>query len=143
MSKLGESYKLPPPPVPHQLEGMVAPQPPADEEGKAEPEVVPERVSDSHVWLFPGVNREHRWIQLVREAYEDGEGEDDEEEGTTERATEAGLRMPDPPSVLEAMMQARLMVPPTTNGSGSRSRSRSPPDSVDGAEGDEKRPRFA
>lgn len=79
---------------------------------------MPERVSDSHVWLFPGVNREHRWIQLVREAYEDGEGEDDTAESG---ATEGGLKVP-------------------SNEGGSRSRSRSP-DSA-GAEA-EKRPRFA
>ncbi|KPV74541.1 uncharacterized protein RHOBADRAFT_54347 [Rhodotorula graminis WP1] len=36
---------------------------------------VPERVGDSHVWLFPGANRESRWVRAVREAYgPDGEG---------------------------------------------------------------------
>lgn len=37
---------------------------------------VPERVGDSHVWLFPGANRESRWVRAVREAYgPDGAGE--------------------------------------------------------------------
>lgn len=37
---------------------------------------VPERVGDSHVWLFPGANRESRWVRAVREAYgPGGEGE--------------------------------------------------------------------
>lgn len=34
-------------------------------------EITPERVSTSHVWLFPGVNKEARWINLVRQAYDE------------------------------------------------------------------------
>ncbi|GAA5824513.1 hypothetical protein JCM3770_000106 [Rhodotorula araucariae] len=48
-------------------------------------EVEPERVGTSHVWLFPGANREARWVRAVREAYEDDEGHDeDEDEGKNE-----------------------------------------------------------
>ena len=34
--------------------------------------VVPERVGNSHAWLFPGfVDRENRWLKAVRKAYDD------------------------------------------------------------------------
>ncbi|GAA5832524.1 hypothetical protein JCM11251_001358 [Rhodosporidiobolus azoricus] len=39
---------------------------------------VPEQVGSSHVWLFPGANRESRWVQSVRAAYEDDEDQDGE-----------------------------------------------------------------
>ncbi|GAA6019843.1 hypothetical protein JCM11491_004838, partial [Sporobolomyces phaffii] len=45
--------------------------------------VDPERVSTSHVWLFPGANRDAKWIELVRQAFdEDGEGFQDDGEET-------------------------------------------------------------
>lgn len=82
----------------------------------------PERVSDSHVWLFPGSNREHRWIELVRQAYDSEESEVEGDAVT--RATEGGLQ-----------------VPTGESGSGSRSRERSPEAEVEG-EKEEKKPRF-
>ncbi|GAA5871835.1 hypothetical protein JCM16303_000892 [Sporobolomyces ruberrimus] len=33
--------------------------------------VTPERVSTSHVWLFPGANKEAKWIQMVRQAFDE------------------------------------------------------------------------
>ena len=34
--------------------------------------IVPERVGNSHAWLFPGfVDRENRWLKAVRKAYSD------------------------------------------------------------------------
>ncbi|GAA5961668.1 hypothetical protein JCM21900_004635 [Sporobolomyces salmonicolor] len=60
--------------------------------------VEPDRVSTSHVWLFPGANREARWISAVREAFDapspsgddegDEEGVQDEENGTVEGTLE-------------------------------------------------------
>lgn len=40
-------------------------------------EVVPERVAESHVWLFPGANG-GRWVEAVRRAYGDTTDEDEE-----------------------------------------------------------------
>jgi len=119
-SKLGDSFKLPAPPVPSKLEGLVA----EVEEPKAVEEVVPERVADSHAWLFPGANREARWVQLVRQAYEEGDESEGGNSSDLQRATEGGLRVP------------------LTEG-GSRSRSRSPEGVVriDG-ESEEKRVRL-
>ncbi|GAA5930261.1 uncharacterized protein JCM15063_004759 [Sporobolomyces koalae] len=39
----------------------------------------PERVSTSHVWLFPGADRESRWTQMVRQAFDDNEHDRDED----------------------------------------------------------------
>ncbi|ORY70638.1 DHS-like NAD/FAD-binding domain-containing protein [Leucosporidium creatinivorum] len=117
-SKLGDSFNLPAPPVPAKLEGLVA----ESEEPKVEEEVIPERVSESHVWLFPGANREARWVQLVRQAYEEGEENEEDDTSDLQRATEGGLRVP------------------LTEG-GSRSRSRSPEGVVEGAS-EEKRVRL-
>ncbi|BGP17410.1 hypothetical protein JCM10213_003307 [Rhodosporidiobolus nylandii] len=68
----------PPPPIPSL---------PAAHPG-AETPFEPEQVGESHVWLFPGANREARWVQAVREAYEeheeDGEGRDESGEGERE-----------------------------------------------------------
>ncbi|CEQ42831.1 SPOSA6832_04675, partial [Sporobolomyces salmonicolor] len=61
--------------------------------------IEPDRVSTSHVWLFPGANREARWISAVREAFDapspsgDDEGDeegvkDEEEKGTVEGTVE-------------------------------------------------------
>ncbi|GAA5982482.1 hypothetical protein JCM5350_000428, partial [Sporobolomyces pararoseus] len=53
--------------------------------------VTPERVSTSHVWLFPGANREAKWIDLVRQAFdEDGEGGDSDESTDEGDQNEAG-----------------------------------------------------
>ncbi|GJN90067.1 hypothetical protein Rhopal_003065-T1 [Rhodotorula paludigena] len=42
--------------------------------------VRPEQVGQSHVWLFPGADREGRWVSAVRRAYaESSEGEEEEE----------------------------------------------------------------
>ncbi|BGP25611.1 NAD-dependent deacetylase sirtuin 1 [Rhodotorula toruloides] len=41
--------------------------------------ITPEQVGHSHVWLFPGANRESRWVQSVRVAY--GSDREDSEEG--------------------------------------------------------------
>ncbi|GAA6025428.1 hypothetical protein JCM8202_005295 [Rhodotorula sphaerocarpa] len=56
----------------------------------------PERVGHSHVWLFPGANRESRWVQSVRVAYgsEDEAGGDvdvdEEQEGEDAGVKEEG-----------------------------------------------------
>ncbi|GAA6040294.1 hypothetical protein JCM8097_009405 [Rhodosporidiobolus ruineniae] len=61
----------------------------------------PERVGGegSHVWLFPGANREHRWVKGVAEAYEehaasaDGRGseaEDEDGEGAVPEGLQPG-----------------------------------------------------
>lgn len=66
-------------------------------EEQAARDVVPERVADSHVWLFPGSNPDGRWVQAVRKAYEEG-SEDDGEEGKSEvhdsEEVQDGLRAP-------------------------------------------------
>ncbi|GAA5949054.1 hypothetical protein JCM3765_003995 [Sporobolomyces pararoseus] len=62
--------------------------PPEDSETKVEKEeeaVTPERVSTSHVWLFPGANREAKWIDLVRQAFDE-----DGEEGGSDESTDEG-----------------------------------------------------
>jgi hypothetical protein len=57
------------------------------EKNEKEEEVVsPERVSTSHVWLFPGANREARWIQMVRQAFDE---EESLERGTSD-STDSG-----------------------------------------------------
>lgn len=117
-SKLGDSYTLPAPPPPTKVEAPVTDV----ETLKAEAEVVPERVADSHVWLFPGANREARWVHLVRQAYEEGGESEGGDSSDLQRATEGGLRVP------------------LTEG-GSRSRSRSPEGAVEGAS-EEKRVRL-
>ncbi|SCZ87475.1 BZ3500_MvSof-1268-A1-R1_Chr2-2g04941 [Microbotryum saponariae] len=43
----------------------------------------PERVAESHVWLFKGSDRESRFVKMVRQAYED-DGDDEEEDGQGE-----------------------------------------------------------
>ncbi|GAA5848320.1 hypothetical protein JCM3766R1_004661 [Sporobolomyces carnicolor] len=67
----------------------------ATAEEKDEEQVVPERVSTSHVWLFPGSDRDHRWTKLVREAYDDDrdvdDDDDDEDESTDENEPERGV----------------------------------------------------
>lgn len=54
----------------------------------------PEQVGHSHVWLFPGANRESRWVESVRRAYgsDADEEEDDDDDGDKdkERASEDG-----------------------------------------------------
>ncbi|GAA6022720.1 hypothetical protein JCM10207_008077 [Rhodosporidiobolus poonsookiae] len=71
------------PPHPSPSSSAVDPQPapdapfpslPAAPPGAAPP-FEPERVASSHVWLYPGANREARWVQAVRAAYEDADGE--------------------------------------------------------------------
>lgn len=43
-------------------------------------EIIPERVGkDSPVWLFPGSNSAHSWIEAVRKAYSEEEEEEGEE----------------------------------------------------------------
>ncbi|GAA5873009.1 hypothetical protein JCM3774_004896, partial [Rhodotorula dairenensis] len=51
--------------------------------------VEPEQVGRSHVWLFPGANRDSRWVESVRLAYastasppSSTSGDDDNDEGT-------------------------------------------------------------
>ncbi|KAK4055852.1 NAD-dependent histone deacetylase sir2 [Microbotryomycetes sp. JL221] len=53
----------------------------------------PKRVSDSHVWLFNGANREHRWVQLVREAFESEDEEEDESAHLAPTTDEASRQM--------------------------------------------------
>ncbi|KAL8276995.1 hypothetical protein RQP46_010630 [Phenoliferia psychrophenolica] len=73
-------------------------------EAVKEEEVVPERVSSSHVWLFPGANG-GRWVEAVREYFEEGSEEEDDAEGGEKGS---GLEVP--------------------SGGESRSRTRSPED---------------
>ncbi|GAA5919545.1 hypothetical protein JCM6882_002911, partial [Rhodosporidiobolus microsporus] len=57
----------------------------------------PEQVGASHVWLFPGANRESRWVQSVRAAYEDdvsGEEHEGEEGEGRERGEDAPVELP-------------------------------------------------
>ncbi|KAK4049131.1 NAD-dependent histone deacetylase sir2 [Microbotryomycetes sp. JL201] len=71
--QLGPEWSLP---VPRHFKNKPA-QDLADETAVAMLE--PERVADSHVWLYPGANRDHRWVQLVREAFEEDEDENDDQ----------------------------------------------------------------
>ncbi|GAA5990553.1 hypothetical protein JCM11641_002576 [Rhodosporidiobolus odoratus] len=65
----------------------------------ASPPFQPEQVADSHIWLFPGSDRQGKWVRMVREAYEEdlasaalggieggggGEGVNEEEEDEVE-----------------------------------------------------------
>ncbi|GAA5850641.1 hypothetical protein JCM9279_006371 [Rhodotorula babjevae] len=50
---------------------------------------IPERVGDSHVWLFPGANRESRWVRAVREAYgPEGQGDGAVRDGSSSEEEE-------------------------------------------------------
>ncbi|KAM0786525.1 hypothetical protein ACM66B_001983 [Microbotryomycetes sp. NB124-2] len=81
--KLGSEWSLP---VPRQLQDKPV-QDSADATAVAM--IEPERVAESHVWLYPGANRDHRWVQLVQEAFdEDSEVEDASSSGTTGAPTE-------------------------------------------------------
>ena len=78
-------------------------------------EVVPERVADSHVWLFPGANG-GRWVELVRKAYEDpsddGQGEEEQEEEYQEGQSGARAVAEDETSaLLESASRPRLRSP--------------------------------
>ncbi|BGP41156.1 NAD-dependent histone deacetylase sir2 [Rhodotorula kratochvilovae] len=85
----------------HATNGVPAPAPAPAEElpslpASAHPplsaaaEVEPECVGASHVWLFPGANREARWVRAVRQAYEsdsergEGEGQGEGEDAAVE-----------------------------------------------------------
>lgn len=72
---------------------------PADETSPSEPV----RVGESHVYLFPGANAHHRWVQQFDPAYQ--------------RATEGGLSLPGRSPSSKSRSQSR---------SRSRSRSASP-----------------
>ncbi|SCV70312.1 BQ2448_1706 [Microbotryum intermedium] len=51
-------------------------------QGEGEGMEGPERVAESHVWLFKGSDRESRFVKMVRQAFEeDDENDDDEGEG--------------------------------------------------------------
>lgn len=59
-------------------------------------DVHPERVGESHVWLFPGADREHRWTRAVARAH-GGEGSREEnsaEEGSAVGGASARIRTP-------------------------------------------------
>ena len=77
-------------------------KPPAQNGSSTPAVIVPERVGDSHVWLFPGADPEHRWVQAVRRAFggeESGESGEEEEEEEEEEEGEGGAEAM--PSALE------------------------------------------
>ncbi|KAM0747008.1 DHS-like NAD/FAD-binding domain-containing protein [Meredithblackwellia eburnea MCA 4105] len=59
-------------------------------------EIVPERVSHSHVWLFPGADRNGRWVESVRMAFDEESGEEEEEEEEEEEGEEPATSTLDP-----------------------------------------------
>lgn len=61
--------------------------------GQSTVSTTPERVSTSHVWLFDGANREAKWIEMVRQAFDENpeSGSDsDEDDGEEEVAIGEG-----------------------------------------------------
>lgn len=88
-------WQLPPPP------NRAGPTPPLTVVGEhvqdemSVRDIVPERVAESHVWLFPGANP-GRWVELVRQAYEDPSSGDDleEEAGDDERINISAVDRP-------------------------------------------------
>lgn len=58
--------------------------------GQARGVVTPERVGDSHVWLFPGADREHRWVRAVRTAFGGADEERAKEFGTASAGVGVG-----------------------------------------------------
>ena len=63
------------------------------ENGHSVDSSTPERVSTSHVWLFDGANREAKWIEMVRQAFDENPvsgSEDDDEDGKEEVAIGEG-----------------------------------------------------
>ena len=55
--------------------------------------IEPEQVGQSHVWLFPGANRDSRWVEAVRVAYGSDDGDADADstrEGEGEREHRTG-----------------------------------------------------
>lgn len=54
----------------------------------------PEQVGNSHVWLFPGANRESRWVESVRRAYGSDAEDDDEENGNNSEDGDKPVELP-------------------------------------------------
>ncbi|BGP09149.1 NAD-dependent histone deacetylase sirtuin-1 [Rhodotorula toruloides] len=78
-------HKLPPPSSDTPLDDPAPSHPSLPATTPSTSSIHPEQVGHSHVWLFPGANRESRWVQSVRVAYgSDRESEDGEEEGPVE-----------------------------------------------------------
>ncbi|GAA5992814.1 hypothetical protein JCM10908_001352 [Rhodotorula pacifica] len=65
---------------------------PPDAENKPTTSTViePEQVGHSHVWLFPGANRQSRWVESVRIAY----GSDDDERSGEEEGEDGAVELP-------------------------------------------------
>ncbi|GAA6062920.1 hypothetical protein JCM10212_007151 [Sporobolomyces blumeae] len=53
--------------------------------------IEPERVSTSHVWLFPGANPDSRWVNLVREAFDEHPPSDDDNDNDDDEEPEDGI----------------------------------------------------
>ncbi|SGY14936.1 BQ5605_C013g07172 [Microbotryum silenes-dioicae] len=69
----------------------------------------PERVAESHVWLFKGSDRESRFVKMVRQAYEDDEEEDGQgqREGKGEEEEEEERQSPEGQDRSEAREEGR------------------------------------
>lgn len=76
-------HKLPPSSsaAPTQLDESAASHPSLPATTPSTASIHPEQVGHSHVWLFPGANRESRWVQSVRVAYGSDREASDGEEG--------------------------------------------------------------
>ncbi|KAI0311361.1 DHS-like NAD/FAD-binding domain-containing protein [Amylostereum chailletii] len=94
------NWDLPPPlPVPAPSEDVPPPPLPRTNSKKRRPESgsEPERVADSHIWLFEGAEG-GKWLEDVRAALE---GEEEEEEEEEDEEDEPPLRVVSRPSVVK------------------------------------------